>query len=320
VSGYAVVPDRAAPPGGFPVITWAHGTTGTARLCGPSLFSNAPDAAGVYLVPDLGSFISAGYAVAATDYEGLGGPGVHPYLVGKSEGQDVLDAALAAAQLPGVHLSRRTVIVGHSQGGQAALFAGELATSYAPRLHVVGTVAIAPLTEVALALPLAAQFGQLTLLAAAAYGWAHTYPDLPMQKLFQPGQIARIDGLMSSRCILQVGTALQGASASTVFVPGFANDPVLRRHLVENSPGLVHTDSPVLVLHGTADATIPVILSQTFERQQCPKVHDDLQLRLYPGAGHGSVLGASAHDMLSWIADRLAGKPVAPGCSVVTVH
>ena len=43
--------------------------------------------------------VDAGYVVAATDYEGLGTPGVHPYLVGESEGRSVLDAARAARAL-----------------------------------------------------------------------------------------------------------------------------------------------------------------------------------------------------------------------------
>lgn len=319
VSGYVVVPARAAPAGGFPVIDWAHGTTGVARTCAPSLFSEAPDSSGLYVVPDLPNYVSAGYAVAATDYEGLGGPGVHPYLVGNAEGQDVLDAALAAAQIPGLHLSRTTVIVGHSQGGQAALFAGQLAPSYAPSLHVVGTVAIAPLTEVASALPLAAVFKEVSLVASAAYAWSHTYPDLPMASLFRPAIVARVDQLMSSECLTAAGTALSRLPYTAVMQPNIGKDPALLRHLEENSPGAVHTDSPVLVLQGLADTTIPAFLAQTFEQKQCPQVHDDLALRLYPGASHGGVLISSEEDMLAWIAARLAGKSVAPGCSVVTV-
>ena len=41
--------------------------------------------------------IVQGVVVAATDYEGLGTPGPHPYIVGASEGHSVLDAAVAAA-------------------------------------------------------------------------------------------------------------------------------------------------------------------------------------------------------------------------------
>jgi pimeloyl-ACP methyl ester carboxylesterase len=319
VSGYVVVPDRKAPAGGYPVLTWAHGTTGVARTCAPSLFSEATDSSGIYLAPDLSAYVDAGYLVAATDYQGLGGPGVHPYLVGQSEGENVLDAALAAAQLPGVHASKTTVIVGHSQGGQAALFAGQLAPSYAPSLHVVGTVAIAPLTQTQAALPLAADLGELSLLASAAYAWANTYSDLPMTSLFVPNEIDRITSLENAGCLGEVGDALAGEPVSSVMRAGFATLPALVAHLHQNSPGLVHTDSPILVLQGTSDSTIPDLLAETFVATQCPAVHDDVALRLYPNATHTSVLLASAKDMVSWIAARLAGEPVSSGCSTTTV-
>jgi pimeloyl-ACP methyl ester carboxylesterase len=319
VSGYVVVPDRAAPAGGYPVIAWAHGTTGLARTCGPSLFSEAPDAAGIYLAPDLDSYVASGYVVAATDYQGLGGPGVHPYLVGDSEGENVLDAAIAAGQLPGVHLSNAAVIVGHSQGGQAALFAGQLAPAYAPRLHVVGTVGIAPLTEASTALPLAVAIGELSLIASAAYAWANNYPQLKMSDVFQPAAIPQITQLESTQCLGAVSSALAGKKVSSVLLPNFAKTATMKQLLQANTPGLVHTDSPMLILQGIADSTIPAFLAETFESSQCPAVHDDLALRLYPGATHSTVLIASAKDMLAWIAQRFAGKPVASGCSSSTV-
>ncbi len=318
VSGYIAAPNGKTPRNGRPVITWAHGTTGTARICAPSLFSRASDASGIYLAPHLADYLRDGYVVAATDYQGLGGPGVHPYLVGMAEGQDVLDAARAARDLPAAHASRTVVIVGHSQGGQAALFAGQLAPTYAPEIRVVGTVAIAPLTETAEALPLAVQVNETTDLALAAYAWAHTYPDLTMADLFQQAQISRVNRLASSTCERQVGEALGKTPASQLFVPNFASNPTLRAHMAQNSPGAVHTPSPILILQGTADTTIPDVLAEAFESQQCPAVHDDLQLRLYPGADHGTVLLASKSDMEQWIAARLAGQPVTSGCSQVT--
>jgi alpha-beta hydrolase superfamily lysophospholipase len=317
VSGYAIVPGGPVSTGGRPVVTWAHGTTGTARACAPSLLSTSSDY-GIYLTPDLGGLLSAGYVVAATDYQGLGAPGIHPYLVGAAEGQDVLDAARAARQLPHSDTSDKVVIMGHSEGGQAALYAGQLAKTYSPELDVVGTVAIAPLTETALALPLAEQFGDTPLLALAAYAWAHTYPDLPMSALFTPAVINALDRLASTECENTFANSLADSlPAAHLFRQGFAQGAAIRRYLAANSPGAVHTQSPVLVLQGTADTTIPEILAKTFESTQCPKVHDNLELRLYPGATHGSILDASAPYMLRWIADRVSGvTSAATGCSV----
>ena len=131
-------PDRgvgrgaSAPAGGTnrprPVVTWAHGTTGVADRCALSQLPDRSRAAAVRRRPRAG----AGYVVAATDYEGLGTEGVHPYLVGQSEGRGVLDAARAARDLRAAGAGKQVLVLGHSQGGQAALFAGELAARPRP--------------------------------------------------------------------------------------------------------------------------------------------------------------------------------------------
>lgn len=94
----------------------------------------------------LARLVGDGYAVAATDYERLGTPGVHPYLVSASEGRSVVDAVRAAGDLD-ARVSNRWFAVGHSQGGHAAMAAGELARDYGQGLDLLGTVALAPITD-----------------------------------------------------------------------------------------------------------------------------------------------------------------------------
>ena len=128
VSGTVSVPKGHAPKGGWPVITWGHGTTGIADACAPSRdgASNPAHTLISYAYPLLQRWLKAGYAVVRTDYEGLGTPGDHPFLIGRSEGYSMLDAVRAARKLDKT-LGRRVVIAGHSQGGQAALWAASLA-------------------------------------------------------------------------------------------------------------------------------------------------------------------------------------------------
>ena len=128
VSGTVSVPKGQAPKGGWPVITWGHGTTGIADACAPSRDSASNPAHGLiaYAYPLLQRWLKAGYAVVRTDYEGLGTPGDHPYLIGRSEGYSMLDTVRAARKLD-KRLGRRVIIAGHSQGGQAALWAASLA-------------------------------------------------------------------------------------------------------------------------------------------------------------------------------------------------
>jgi hypothetical protein len=142
VSGVVVSPTGPAPRGGRPVVSWAHPTTGVVDACAPSTL---PDVFG--LIPGLDALLAAGYVVAATDYEGLGTAGVHPYLIGASEGRSVLDAARAARRIGSAGANRRLVLWGHSQGGQASLFAGQMAPTYAPELQLVATAAAAPAGE-----------------------------------------------------------------------------------------------------------------------------------------------------------------------------
>src|SRR5438270_1495177 len=144
VSGVVSVPKGRAPKGGWPVISYAHGTTGIADGCAPS---RAPSTA-AYVKPLLDRWLKAGYAVATTDYDGLGTPGIHPYLIGPPEGHDVLDIVRAARGL-GVSVGPRVILSGHSQGGQAALYAAALASKWTPELTIRGTVAFAPVTHLA---------------------------------------------------------------------------------------------------------------------------------------------------------------------------
>ena len=178
-SGYVIAPATPAPAGGYPVIAWAHGTTGFAAPCAPSLFTGSGGGVGPYLLPSLALYLAAGYVVSAADYQGLGvADGVHPYLIGSSEGRSVLDATRATRQIAGLHTADTVVIYGHSEGGHAALFAAEMAPTYAPELHVVGVVAAAPATGLStiiatVGVPLGAQFLPYTI--PTAYSWTKAY-------------------------------------------------------------------------------------------------------------------------------------------------
>ncbi len=117
VSGLIFTPRGKAPKDGWKLISWAHGTTGIADQCAPSR-----DPASNYMYPEFNGWLKRGYAIAQTDYQGPGTAGVHLYLVGRAEGASVVDIALAARTLD-PSIGRKFAIAGHSQGGQAALFA-----------------------------------------------------------------------------------------------------------------------------------------------------------------------------------------------------
>ena len=145
VSGTIDLPKGKEPKGGFKVISWAHGTVGAADVCAPSR-NVAGGPADDYITFTNGrgdGWLKAGYAVVRTDYEGLGTPGPHRYLIGASEGRGVVEIMLAAHQLY-PKLSKDYLIGGHSQGGQASVFAASLAPKLAPKLNLKGVFSYAP--------------------------------------------------------------------------------------------------------------------------------------------------------------------------------
>ncbi|MCU1647387.1 MAG: Secretory lipase [Nocardia sp.] len=146
VSGIIALPNE--PPrteAGYPVVTWAHGTVGVCHLCAPSRDTAGSSAHPMNKYPQalLNNFLDQGWAVAMTDYEGLGVTGRrHPYLLGESEAYGVLDIVETTRRLfPGA-VSDQYAIVGHSQGGQAALYSAHYAPGRVDGL--VGVAAIAP--------------------------------------------------------------------------------------------------------------------------------------------------------------------------------
>ena len=300
VSGVVVIPDDAAATA--PVLTWAHGTTGIADVCAPS---KDPSGA-ASLAP---AFVDRGWVFAATDYEGLGTPGRHPYIVGPSEGRGTLDVVKAAAQLPGAPATGEVVVWGHSQGGHAALFAGQLAEDWAPGLDVVGVVAGAPATELPL-IARALQNGPFQhYLAMGAAGINAAYPEADLS-LVMTDEAQALLPAVDETCDL----------AETFAVPyeDFAvADPASVEPwgslLLENDPGHVRTDIPILVIHGEDDEQIPVVASQLLFDRVCG-LGQVIERRTYPGMGHAEVIGPSFDAMVEWMEARVAGEPAVSGC------
>jgi Secretory lipase len=144
VSAVVVAPAGPAPSGGRPVVAWGHPTTGAVARCAPSNGLDPFD-----LIEGLGRLLHAGYVVAAADYPGLGVEGQSSYLIGAAEAHSVIDAVRAARQLPEAGAGTDVLLWGHSQGGHAALFAGQAIGRYAPELRLRGVAVAAPATELA---------------------------------------------------------------------------------------------------------------------------------------------------------------------------
>ncbi|MEU0313359.1 lipase family protein [Nocardioides sp. NPDC006273] len=156
----------------------------------------------------MSAFVEHGWAMVATDYDRMGADGDFPYSIGRGEAYSVLDSVRAAREAPGVQLAEQTVVWGHSQGGHAALWAGQLASSYAPDAGVAGTAALSPtadplgLAEVVTANP--GIPGASLGVAFVADAYARTY-DVALDTLVAPSA-RTIVREAASRCTSQAGT------------------------------------------------------------------------------------------------------------------
>ncbi|GBQ68366.1 hypothetical protein GLUCOINTEAF2_0201901 [Komagataeibacter intermedius AF2] len=135
VSGYILFPKSAPPKGGWPLVSWEHGTVGFADQCAPSRRGPSPRDQAY-----LDAWLKKGFAVVATDYQGLGTEGLHPYLLYRPEAYSALDAARAVIGDRSLNIQNRIVLIGQSQGAGAALAAAWEYPHYAPQLHIVGGV------------------------------------------------------------------------------------------------------------------------------------------------------------------------------------
>jgi hypothetical protein len=312
VSGLIVSPDEAPPAGGWPVIGYGHGTTGLADRCAPSKAANPVadgDSIGDLPLPGLWE---RGFVVAATDYEGLGTPGRHPYLVGGSEGRSVLDAVRAAQRLPDAGAGEDVIVLGVSQGGHAALFAGELAGRYAPDLDLRGVVALAPGAELArAALLLSNDPTAVGFAVAIGAGFEAAYPDARLEDVLTAKARRSIE-VVDERCIEGVLDAFAQPADEVLRLERILAPP-WPALLDENTPGREPTTAPVFVGQGTADALVVPQLTDLLVERLC-RTGDTVTYRRYGGTSHSGIASAAAEDVHAWIRDRLDGVPSRSDC------
>jgi pimeloyl-ACP methyl ester carboxylesterase len=304
VSGDVAIPRGKAPKAGWPVITWAHGTIGIADACAPTRLDIAAQPA------LLAQWLKKGYAVLRTDYQGLGTPGVNPYLNGGAEGRSVLDIVRAARKLD-KRIGSKVIIAGHSQGGHAALWAASLAPKYTPELKVRGTVAFAPANhigeQVGLARSLNSPGGGTTGLGSLILRGADVAdPALGVPGLLSPQATALYPQTLTE-CLdaLDASTSWGGLAPAQIFRSDADLTPLLAFLNTNVDPEDLTIRTPVRVEQGTADTTVfPSFTGQLVTEYQ--QHHVPVTYKTYDGIDHGHVVtGAPAADATKWIRGRL---------------
>ncbi|MFM9164376.1 MAG: lipase family protein, partial [Solirubrobacterales bacterium] len=317
-SGTVMTPPGKAPADGRPVLAWAHATIGVAPKCAPSLDRTPAPAT----VPGLGEFLRRGWTVASTDYPGLGTEGPNAYLVGNVEGRAVLDAARAARALEPGGTSAKTVVWGHSQGGQAALFAGQEAARYAPDLDLLGVAAAAPAVELKELLDLDGKtINGLVLGSMVLWSWPKTVPGVSLDGLVG-AEGRRLADAIASRCLKGQASLTRDLAAAeleklsrSVEIEELAGDPGWARALAQNTPQASGSGAPLYIAQGTADPLVRPQTTASYFRRLC-RAGRQARLVLMPGVGHVKAGEAGAAGAVAWAQALRAGDAGPPGCRV----
>ncbi len=312
VSGYVVTNSGRPPEAGWPLIAWAHGTVGTADECAPSHDVQNE-------VSFWGPLLEAGYAVVATDYEGLGTPGLHPYLVGESEMRGIFDSVRAVqnhnGELRGIQVSDEWVALGYSQGGHAAMHVSQLWRDYAPELNLLGAVAGAPPSQISSLYDLFIDSSFQGYIAMATAAYAAVYPNVNLEEVLGDEALALLP-ILEEECLSEVLAAYEPLSPEQMSkVPDLLATEPFKSIATENDTNGKPVQVPVLIIHGEDDEQIPAVSSRLLLDQICGmEVSKTVQRVMYPGETHSSVVLASVPDVLDWIASRFSGEIAPTDC------
>lgn len=302
-TGVLITPLGDAPAEGRTVLAWGHPTTGTAVGCAPSRsFDPFLDVEGMRLM------LARGYTVVATDYVGMGTPGPASYLVGETAGNSVLDAVRAAREVEAAQAGGSVILWGHSQGGQAVLFAAARAPDYAPELRILGVAVAAPAADLTALLT-----GHLDDVSGATIGsyafqaYAEAYEDRGARlDLVLTPKARELLPRMNELCLLTHLSELH-TMAAPVVGRFYAADPgsvePWAALLAENSAGSLRFSAPLFVAQGTDDQLVlPHDTAQFVTQQRSGGA--DVSYHRVELADHGTIAYLALPALAGWLDAR----------------
>ena len=316
VSGAMVfVPTSPAPPEGRPVVAWAHGTVGMGDACAPSRSKNPLGDTDNWL----NQMLALGWVVVATDYVGLGTPGDELYLVADAEVRDVVNSVRAVRQLPDADAGTRYVTWGHSQGGHSSLWAGHLASSYAPELELLGVAAAAPaamLTDI-----MNAQWNTLVGWAIGpevAVSWPVVERDIELAGVLT-NEALRSYPRLAQECTSSNALGIELLARQGTGERFFTQNPVgvtgWRAMTEQQTPPPLPPTMPVFLAQGLSDEVVLAWPNGKLQEEWCA-AGSAISAVWLGGIGHLAAATTSGPEAVQWIAGRFAGEPAPRSCQI----
>lgn len=314
VSGSIFLPEGEAPEGGWPLIVWSHGTVGIADVCAPSWTGYVS-----FHEQYLKQWLDQGYAIAASDYQGLGTVGTHPYLATRPAAYSNLDMIRATKGLKH-NFSDKIVVVGQSQGAGAAIATAAYARDYAPEIKLLGVVAtgvpfFSPETLIAIqeARPtdkvdpmLGYNFLALTLLE-------QLLPEFSLADYVYEAILptARAVSTVCNRDMRKRITR-EGLTYDTTF----KNSPAEPLKVAFRQMGYptLKIDTPIYLGAGSIDRDTPPRMQASFARKACA-AGTAMQVHLYEGYDHLTALNHSTIDSIPFVRTLMSGGKIESNCS-----
>ena len=306
-----------------PILTWAHGTTGIGDAACPSALPDPARELTIYFtpesrqcidygVPGLQDFIDAGWIVCATDYQGLGTPGMHHYMVNRTNALDALTIVHAARAMD-IGAGSEFGCMGWSQGGAAAAAIAELDAEDYGELTLVGIVPMSP-GLIPLAIPglVAGALGSpsgppgpadahfVMMLA----GTAAAHPELHLTDVLSPLGASIIDGAWNTQAVHHLSDTL-GRLARLEGAIFDVKAPAVPAWESATSSGSALQRSPVCPVFVAMDTfdggTVAPVTWQQAYIAKVQAMGGTVTSKEYPQADHFRLPGMSVGDAFAWM-------------------
>ena len=308
-SGVVLVPPGEAPEGGWPVIAWAHGTSGVTRRCAPSLMAECfADYGGPCI------YAENGYALVAADYAGLGSDYPVNYMDRISNGWDVINGVLAAREAVPA-LGRKWLAIGHSAGAHAMRGVAELEADINDPSYL-GVVAISGLGDVRTPMVVLSKEAAFLAIYLTEAVKAH-YPAFNQAEILTERGLELLETLKSA--CSGPGTPIPEeppVKGSELLIENWERNPYIDKYFKLDETKQEKYRGPVLVISGEEEP--PPTLANDIEaaKRMCEQ-GVDVQFIMIPKADHFTLLNASIKEQLDWIADRFAGREIPNNCETI---
>lgn len=330
VSGTVLSPRTPwAGAGPRPLVVVAPGTQGQGDQCAPS--RKMPEGGSVDNFAQAAAFLTQGYAVAVTDYEGLGTPGMHTYANRLSQAHTVLDMGTAAKNFAAGTSSGDLAadspvgLWGYSQGGGAVASAAEQVDDYAPNLNVRGAFAGAPPADLAVTTSRVDGSRLAGAIGYAINGLLADYPQIegPVDSKLNARGKQMLDDV-ATQCTSDTEEEFGGAHSSEFTASGKPIESLLSTEpiasvVAKQTIGTEKPGVPTFVVTGDGDDIVPAQTVRTMVGDWC-ELGGNVTFRDYPTPhistllDHVAAMPIAAPEALPWMSERLAGVPVAGNC------